>query len=128
MRISDWSSDVCSSDLVVTLALAYDIDEIAQRTKLFPANWQSRLSHNSSPYYSTIVFLVRKGNPKNLRDWGDLARPSIGVVTPNPKTSGGARWNYVAAYGYATRASGAGKQARAYLVKTGSSHETSSQQ
>src|SRR3546814_15462 len=102
---------------VVTLALAYDIDEIAQRTKLLPANWQSRLSHNSSPYYSTIVFLVRKGNPKNIRDWGDLVRSGIGVITPNPKTSGGARWNYLAAYGYATRAYGAGKPARDYMVK-----------
>lgn len=102
---------------VVTLALAYDIDEIAQRTKLLPANWQARLPNNSAPYYSTIVFLVRKGNPKNIRDWNDLVRPGVGVITPNPKTSGGARWNYLAAYGYAVRAYGAGKPARDYLVK-----------
>mgnify|MGYP003582388454 CR=1 FL=1 len=102
---------------VVTLALGYDIDEIAQRTKLLPANWQARLPNNSAPYYSTIVFLVRKGNPKNIRDWNDLVRPGVGVITPNPKTSGGARWNYLAAYGYAVKAYGAGKPARDYLVK-----------
>ena len=83
---------------VVTLALAYDIDAIAARAKSLPANWQSRLPDNSAPYTSTIVFLVRKGNPKGIRDWGDLARPGIEVITPNPKTSGGARWNYLAAW------------------------------
>jgi sulfate transport system substrate-binding protein len=85
---------------VVTLALAYDIDEIAARTKLMPADWQSRLPHNSSPYTSTIVFLVRKGNPKAIRDWDDLVRPDVQIITPNPKTSGGARWNYLAAWAY----------------------------
>lgn len=88
---------------VVTLALAYDIDELHVRGQLIPANWQSRLPHNSSPYTSTIVFLVRKGNPKGIRDWDDLARGGVSVVTPNPKTSGGARWNYLAAWGYALR-------------------------
>jgi sulfate transport system substrate-binding protein len=91
---------------VVTLALAYDIDEIAQRARLLPATWQSRLPHNSSPYTSTIVFLVRKGNPKRILDWPDLLRPRIGVITPNPKTSGGARWNYLAAWAYALRQPG----------------------
>ncbi len=84
---------------VVTLALAYDIDEIAARG-LMPATWQSRLPHNSSPYTSTIVFLVRKGNPKGIKDWGDLVKPGIEVITPNPKTSGGARWNYLAAWAW----------------------------
>jgi sulfate/thiosulfate transport system substrate-binding protein len=88
---------------VVTLALAYDIDELYSRAKLIPADWQKRLPHNSSPYTSTIVFLVRKGNPKNIKDWSDLIRPGISVVTPNPKTSGGARWNYLAAWGYALK-------------------------
>jgi sulfate/thiosulfate transport system substrate-binding protein len=88
---------------VVTLALAYDIDELANIAKLIPADWQKRLPHNSSPYTSTIVFLVRKGNPKNIKDWDDLAKPGIGVITPNPKTSGGARWNYLAAWGYALK-------------------------
>src|SRR6266853_4471784 len=86
---------------VVTLALAFDIDAIAQRSSLLPANWQTRLANNSSPYTSTIVFLVRKGNPKKIKDWNDLVRPGISVITPNPKTSGGARWNYLAAWGYA---------------------------
>jgi len=90
---------------VVTLALAYDIDEIAERGKLLPANWQSRLPQNSAPYTSTIVFLVRKGNPKNIRDWDDVVKPGITVITPNPKTSGGARWNYLAAWGYALKRS-----------------------
>jgi sulfate/thiosulfate transport system substrate-binding protein len=89
---------------VVTLALAYDIDAISQRANLLPKDWQTRLPDNSTPYTSTIVFLVRKGNPKQIRDWPDLARPGVAVVTPNPKTSGGARWNYLAAYGYALRA------------------------
>ena len=91
---------------VVTLALAYDIDEIAERAKLLPPNWQSRLPQGSSPYTSTIVFLVRKGNPKNIRDWRDVVKPGIAVITPNPKTSGGARWNYLAAWGYALRQNG----------------------
>jgi sulfate/thiosulfate transport system substrate-binding protein len=90
---------------VVTLALAYDIDEIAQRAKLLPADWQKRLPNNSSPYTSTIVFLVRKGNPKGIRDWDDLVKPGVSVITPNPKTSGGARWNYLAAWGYALQKS-----------------------
>jgi sulfate transport system substrate-binding protein len=91
---------------VVTLALAYDIDAIATQGKLLPANWQSRLPNNSSPYTSTIVFLVRKGNPKGIKDWGDLARPGVSVITPNPKTSGGARWNYLAAWAWALRQPG----------------------
>jgi sulfate/thiosulfate-binding protein len=89
---------------VVTLALSGDIDEIAKRTGKIPADWQQRLPHNSSPYTSTIVFLVRKGNPKGVKDWDDLAKPGIGVITPNPKTSGGARWNYLAAWAWAERA------------------------
>jgi sulfate/thiosulfate transport system substrate-binding protein len=97
---------------VVTLALAYDIDAIAERSGLLPANWQSRLGQNSAPYTTTIVFLVRKGNPKQIRDWDDLVKPGVKVITPNPKTSGGARWNYLAAYGYELRKSG-GDQARA---------------
>lgn len=91
---------------VVTLALAYDIDALREFGKLIPADWQKRLPNNSSPYTSTIVFVVRKGNPKNIRDWNDLARPGVDVVTPNPKTSGGARWNYLAAWGYALRQPG----------------------
>ena len=86
---------------VVTLALAYDIDAIAQQAKLLPADWQKRLPDNSTPYTSTIVFLVRKGNPKGIKDWDDLVKPNVVVVTPNPKTSGGARWNYLAAWAYA---------------------------
>ena len=88
---------------VVTLALAYDIDALHLHGKLVPQNWQSRLPNNSAPYTSTIVFLVRKGNPKGVRDWEDLARSGISVITPNPKTSGGARWNYLAAWGYALK-------------------------
>ena len=88
---------------VVTLALAYDIDAIAEQTGKIPANWQTRLANNSSPYTSTIVFLVRKGNPKGIKDWDDLVKPGVSVVTPNPKTSGGARWNYLAAWGYALK-------------------------
>jgi sulfate/thiosulfate-binding protein len=91
---------------VVTLALAYDIDALATQGKLLPANWQSRLPNNSSPYTSTIVFLVRKGNPKGIKDWGDLARPGMSVITPNPKTSGGARWNYLAAWAWALKQPG----------------------
>ncbi len=85
---------------VVTLALAYDIDEISAKSKLLPADWQKNLPQNSSPYVSTIVFLVRKGNPKGIKDWGDLIKPGVEVITPNPKTSGGARWNHLAAWGY----------------------------
>jgi sulfate transport system substrate-binding protein len=97
---------------VVTLALAYDIDAIVQRAKLLPLDWQKRLPDNSTPYTSTIVFLVRKGNPKHIRDWPDLVRPGIKVITPNPKTSGGARWNFLAAWGYALKANG-GDEAKA---------------
>jgi sulfate transport system substrate-binding protein len=88
---------------VVTLALSYDIDEIGAKAKLIPKDWQKRLPHNSSPYTSTIVLLVRKGNPKGIKDWNDLTKPGISVITPNPKTSGGARWNYLAAYAYALK-------------------------
>lgn len=88
---------------VVTLALAYDIDAIAEHGRLLPMDWQKRLPNNSAPYTSTIVFLVRKGNPKGIKDWDDLARPGIKVITPNPKSSGGARWSYLAAWGYALR-------------------------
>lgn len=88
---------------VVTLALAYDIDAISEMAKLLPPDWQNRLPHNSCPYTSTIVFLVRKGNPKGVKDWNDLIKPGVSVITPNPKTSGGARWNYLAAWGYALR-------------------------
>jgi sulfate/thiosulfate transport system substrate-binding protein len=86
---------------IVTLALAYDIDAIASKSKRLPPDWQSKLPHNSCPYSSTIVFLVRKGNPKNIKDWDDLVRPGVQIITPNPKSSGGARWNYMAAWGYA---------------------------
>ena len=88
---------------VVTLALAYDVDALAEHGNLIPKDWQRRLPHNSAPYTSTIVFLVRKGNPKAVRDWDDLVQPGISVITPNPKTSGGARWNYLAAWGYALK-------------------------
>jgi sulfate/thiosulfate transport system substrate-binding protein len=91
---------------VVTLALSHDIDAISEQTGKLPGDWQTRLPHNSSPYTSTIVFLVRKGNPKAIRDWGDLAANGIGVITPNPKTSGGARWNYLAAWAWADQAYG----------------------
>ena len=91
---------------VVTLALGYDIDAIATKGKLLPANWQTRLPNNSSPYTSTIVFLVRKGNPKGIKDWGDLVKPGVSVITPNPKTSGGARWNYLAAWAWALKQPG----------------------
>ena len=100
---------------VVTLALAYDIDAIAA-TGLMPPDWQSRLPHNSAPYTSTMVFLVRKGNPKNIRDWDDLARPGVKVITPNPKTSGGARWNYLAAWGYALGKPGGTEETARELV------------
>jgi sulfate transport system substrate-binding protein len=94
---------------VVTLALGYDIDALAEK-KLIPANWQTRFPHNSSPYTSTVVFLVRKGNPKGIKDWGDLARPGVAVITPNPKTSGGARWNYLAAWAWALKQPGGDEQ------------------
>lgn len=91
---------------VVTLALAGDIDAISTNGRLLPVNWQSRLPHNSSPYTSTIVFLVRKGNPRGIKDWGDLIKPGVSVITPNPKTSGGARWNYLAAWAWALKQPG----------------------
>ncbi|MDC7706858.1 sulfate ABC transporter substrate-binding protein [Vogesella indigofera] len=97
---------------VVTLALAYDVDALHTEAKLIPTNWQKRLPNNASPYTSTIVFLVRKGNPKAIKDWNDLTKPSVEVVTPNPKTSGGARWNYLAAWGYALKQPG-GNNAKA---------------
>ena len=102
---------------VVTLALAYDIDALAKQAQLVPADWQSRLPANSSPYTSTIVFLVRKGNPKNIRDWGDLARPGIAVITPSPKTSGGARWNYLAAWAWALKQPGGSEATAESFVK-----------
>ena len=101
---------------VVTLALAYDIDELSSKARLIPADWQKRLPHNSSPYTSTIVFLVRKGNPKGIKDWDDLVRPGISVVTPNPKTSGGARWNYLAAWGYAQKKYGSDAKAQQFVA------------
>lgn len=88
---------------VATLALAYDVDQLSEKAKLIPKDWQKRLQHNSSPYTSTIVFLVRKGNPKKIKDWDDIVKPGVSVVTPNPKTSGGARWNYLAAWAYALK-------------------------
>jgi sulfate/thiosulfate-binding protein len=91
---------------VVTLALAYDIDAIVEKGKLIDPNWQARLPHNSAPYTSTIVFLVRKGNPKGIKDWGDLVKGDVQVITPNPKTSGGARWNYLAAWDWALKQPG----------------------
>src|SRR4051812_6568953 len=101
---------------VVTLALAYDVDEVAQRG-LIAKNWQARLPFNSTPYYSTIVLLVRQGNPKHIKDWDDLIRPGVKVITPNPKTSGGARWNYLAAYGYALRKYGTPAKANGFMAK-----------
>ena len=102
---------------VVTLARAYDIDEIAQRG-LIAKDWQKRLPHNSAPYTSTIVLLVRKGNPKGIKDWNDLAKPGVSVITPNPKTSGGARWNHLAAWGYALKQPGGSeKTAQEFLAK-----------
>jgi sulfate transport system substrate-binding protein len=100
---------------VVTLALAYDIDELADKAKLIPHDWQKRLPHNSSPYTSTIVFLVRKGTPNGIKDWDDLVKPGVGVITPNPKTSGGARWNYLAAWGWAKKKYGSDTKAEAYV-------------
>jgi len=102
---------------VVTLALAYDIDAISQNAGLLPADWQKRLPQNSTPYTSTIVFLVRKGNPKHVKDWDDLVKPGISVITPNPKTSGGARWNYLAAWAYALKQPGGNDQKAQDFVK-----------
>jgi len=101
---------------VVTLALAYDIDEIAAKAKLLPADWQKRLPHNSSPYTSTYIFLVRKGNPKGVKDWEDLVKPGVGVIIPNPKTSGGARWGYLAAWGYALKKYGSEAKAKDFVT------------
>jgi sulfate/thiosulfate transport system substrate-binding protein len=102
---------------VVTLALAYDIDALAAQGHLIPANWQERLPNNSTPYTSTIVFLVRKGNPKGIHDWGDLVRPGVAVITPSPKTSGGARWNYLAAWAWALKQPGGNDAAAEAFVK-----------
>jgi sulfate/thiosulfate transport system substrate-binding protein len=102
---------------IVTLALAYDIDAISQHAGLLPADWQKRLPQNSTPYTSTIVFLVRKGNPKHIKDWDDLVKPGISVITPNPKTSGGARWNYLAAWAYALKQPGGNEQKAQDFVK-----------
>lgn len=101
---------------VVTLALAKDIDEIAEKARL-PADWQKRLPHNSTPYTSTIVLLVRKGNPRNIKDWDDLVKPGVAVITPNPKTSGGARWNYLAAWEYGKRTYGDDAKAKEFVAK-----------
>src|SRR5262249_42748733 len=103
---------------VVTLALAADIDGVAAHGKLLSNDWAARLPHNSSPYTSTIVFLVRKGNPKGIKDWGDLVKPGVSVITPNPKTSGGARWNYLAAWGWALKQpGGSDASAQAFVQK-----------
>jgi len=103
---------------VVTLALAYDIDEISEKARLIPADWQKRLPHNSAPYTSTYIFVVRKGNPKGIRDWSDLAKPGVSVITANPKTSGGARWGYLAAFGSALRRPGGSEaKAREFISK-----------
>ncbi len=101
---------------VVTLALSADIEAIARQTKLIPQDWQARLPNNSAPYYSTIVFLVRKGNPKGVKDWDDLAKPGIQIITPNPKTSGGARWNYLAAWHHALQKAGGDETAAKKFV------------
>ena len=101
---------------VVTLALAYDVDEIAARSNVLSKAWQQRLPNNSAPYTSTIVFLVRAGNPKDIKDWGDLVRPGISVITPNPKTSGGARWNFLAAWAYGRKAGGSDAAAEDYVT------------
>jgi len=102
---------------VVTLALAYDVDAIAAKGQLLPAEWAKRLPGNSAPFSSTIVFVVRKGNPKGVKDWDDLAKPGVQIITPNPKTSGGARWNYLAAYGWAQRKAGGDEAPARELVK-----------
>ncbi|EKR71202.1 sulfate-binding protein [Leptospira noguchii str. 2006001870] len=100
---------------VVTLALAHDIEIIAEKTKLLSTDWEKLLPYQSSPYTSTIVFLVRKGNPKGIKDWDDLVKPGIGVITPNPKTGGGARWNYLAAWGYAKEKYGSEEKAKTFM-------------
>ena len=102
---------------VATLALSYDIDAIAEKTGIIPADWQARLPHNSCPYTSTIVFVVRNGNPKAIRDWPDLLNPGVEVITPNPKTSGGARWNYLAAWAYAKHAANGDENAAREFVR-----------
>ncbi|NDC74564.1 sulfate ABC transporter substrate-binding protein [bacterium] len=102
---------------VVTLALAGDIDAIAKNSEALPADWQTRLPHNSAPYTSTIVFLVRKGNPKGIKDWDDIVKPGVSIITPNPKTSGGARWNYLAAWEFAKRKFGSDDAAKAFVAK-----------
>ncbi|MDD5035632.1 MAG: sulfate ABC transporter substrate-binding protein [Methylococcaceae bacterium] len=102
---------------VATLALAYDVDQLYQKAKLIPEDWQSRLPNNSAPYTSTMIFLVRQGNPKGIKDWDDLVKPGVSVVTPNPKTSGGARWNYLAAWGYALKKYGSEDAAKDFLKK-----------
>ena len=102
---------------VVTLALAYDIDVLAEKGGLLPRDWQKRLPHRSSPCTSTIVFLVRQANPKSIRDWDDLVRPGVAVITPNPQTSGGARWNYLAAWAYVLRKSGGDESAATDFVR-----------
>jgi len=102
---------------VVTLALAKDIDEIAEKARLLPPDWQKRLPHNSTPYTSTIVLLVRKGNPRNIKDWDDLVKPGVAIITPNPKTSGGARWNYLAAWEYGKRTYGDDAKAKEFVTK-----------
>jgi sulfate/thiosulfate transport system substrate-binding protein len=102
---------------IVTLALAYDIDALNEQGNLIPANWQSRLPDKSAPYTSTIVFVVRKGNPKGIKDWSDLVKPGVAVITPNPKTSGGARWAYLAAWGYALRQPGGSDASARELLK-----------
>jgi len=100
---------------VVTLALAYDTDSITEKAGLFPKNWQTRLPNNSAPYTSTIVFVVRKGNPKGIKDWDDLIKPGVSVITPNPKTSGGARWNYLAGWAWAKKKYGSDEKAQDYI-------------
>uniref|UniRef100_UPI003008F718 sulfate ABC transporter substrate-binding protein n=1 Tax=Acinetobacter ursingii TaxID=108980 RepID=UPI003008F718 len=100
---------------VVTLALAADIDEIAEKAKLLPTDWQKKFPQNSTPYTSTIVFLVRKGNPKGIKDWGDIVKPGVEIITPNPKTSGGARWNYLAAWAWAKHQYGSDAKAREFV-------------
>ena len=102
---------------VATLALAYDVDSIAQKSKSLSPGWQSRLAHNSAPYTSTIVFLVRKGNPKGIKDWNDLVKPGVTVITPNPKTSGGARWNFLAAWAYAKQKYGSDAAAQDFVKR-----------
>ena len=102
---------------VVTLALAGDVDALNKQAQLIPPNWQKRLPHNSSPYTSTIVLVVRQGNPKGIKDWDDLVKPGIGVITPNPKTSGGARWNYLAAWEFAKRKYGSEAKAKEFVTK-----------